>query len=203
MDVSAQAAQKAQGLIRQSRRDTATAVRRFADVIGRCDVSGMMPAWLNLDSEFALAQALRAVSRLESVHPKMRERFLGFWIKHGDAIRCSVNDDLILIDALRKLLPPYEGPGLTLYRGDSAFNRRRRTYGISWTRDKGIARDFAMGIWQTFEGGSVLLAVDAPAPAIIARDGGRDDGEQEYLVDRRRLKGILAIERFAQRPTQQ
>jgi hypothetical protein len=93
----------------QACRDTA-AVWRFVDVVARCDVSAMMPAWLNLNSQFACAQAFRAVSRLESVHPQMREKFLRFWIKHSDAIRGSVNDELILIDALRKLLPPYEGP---------------------------------------------------------------------------------------------
>ena len=38
------------------------------------------------------------------------------------------------------LLPAYTGPALTLYRGDSAWNRKRRTYGPSWSAAVELAR---------------------------------------------------------------
>jgi hypothetical protein len=73
----------------------------------------------------------------------LRALFARCWVRYGDGWRKDVNDDLLVLDVLRCLLPPYEGPGLTLYRGDSAFNRRRRTYGMSWSASRGVAADFA------------------------------------------------------------
>jgi hypothetical protein len=98
---------------------------------------------------------------------------------------------------------------LLQYRGDSAWNRRRRTYGLSWTASREIAAGFAQGIWQTFDGGSVLLETDAPTAAVMcalhlhpkALDL-RDYEEAEYLVDRRWLKKVCVIERFPQKKIQ-
>ena len=56
---------------------------------------------------------------------------------------------------------------MRLYRGDGAHNRRRRTYGLSWSVERDVADDFARGWWRDGKGGSVLLATDAPAGAII------------------------------------
>jgi hypothetical protein len=64
---------------------------------------------------------------------ELRTRFVAAWIESGDHIRCEIGDDPVLIDGLRALLPPYVGDPVRLYRGDSAWNRRRRTYGVSWT----------------------------------------------------------------------
>jgi hypothetical protein len=88
------------------------------------------------------------------------------------------------------LLPPYKGGPLRLYRGDSADNRRRRTYGLSWTQDREVAYGFANSIWRDFDGGSVVLTTLAAPEAIISRPGTRNDkyGEKEYLVDRRLVK---------------
>ena len=49
-----------------------------------------------------------------------------------------------------------------------------------------------------FRWGSVLLDALAPREAIVCAPGLLDDryGEQEYVVDRRRLKAITVIERF-------
>lgn len=105
------------------------------------------------------------------------------------------------MSALRSLLPAHSGPGLVIYRGETAFNRRRRTYGAAWTASEDVARSFATGIMQTFQGGSVLLSVFAPPDAIVCAPALLDDryGEQEYVVEWRRLTGIRVLERFPQR----
>jgi hypothetical protein len=84
------------------------------------------------------------------------------------------------------------GPAMTLFRGDSGYNRRRRTYGLSWSSDRVVAESFATGLYQTFDAGSVLLEVNAPTEAIICAPGPHDNryGESEFLVDRRCLTGV-------------
>ena len=49
----------------------------------------------------------------------------------GDALRSKINNDLLLLDLLREFLPTYTGPTLELFRGETAWNRRRRTQGMS------------------------------------------------------------------------
>src|SRR5262245_51063624 len=107
------------------------------------------------------------------------------------------------MSALWSLLPPYVGAEpLTLYRGESFRNRRRRTYGLAWTVDREVARSFASDrLWRTSKGGSILLKTIAPAAAVISAPaliGGGHPTEQEYLVDRRLLRRVEVVERFSQ-----
>jgi hypothetical protein len=123
----------------------------------------------------------------------MFEMVMSRW---GDHLR-QEGDDLALIKALRAIFPPYRSGPLRLYRGEFAFNRRRRTYGLSWTRDRSVAEGFARGYQQTFPGGSVLLETDAPAAAIIRIPRAeRYAGEREVWVDRRRLDKVRVLERY-------
>jgi hypothetical protein len=123
------------------------------------------------------------------------------WVEQGDHIRSEVDDDIVLNKALWSLLPPYIGPApLTLYQGETLWNRRRRTYGQAWTTDVKVARNAALGPFRSFEGGSVLLKTIASRQAIISAPAHGEDryGEQEYLVDRRRLERVEVVERFTQ-----
>jgi hypothetical protein len=168
--------------------------------VRRGDLPAIAGAVSALDMLCAWREGFMAVRRVTSVPSKVRERFLAIWVNHGDSIRSAVADDLVLIDGLRVLLPPYEGPAMTLYRGEGAWNRRRRTYGLSWSADRGVGESFAQGLWQTCEGGSVLLESAAPAGAIICSPAmlGTDRDEAEYLVDRRRLARVAVLQRYAQ-----
>jgi hypothetical protein len=147
-------------------------------------------------------KGMRAIAKIHDVPNEFRERFLrGPWLVLGDHIRSEVGDDLILLDGLRSLLPRYRGPTRILFRGDSIYNRQRRTYGASWTESIDVARQYAQqGFWRTFEGGSVLVTTTAPPEAIICAPAIFDDcyAEQEYIVDRRRLTGIKVVQRFSQ-----
>jgi len=102
-----------------------------------------------------------------------------------------------LIRMLRKVLPPYRGPSLTLYRGHGAFNHQHRTYGLSWSADSAVAAGFARGKWRTWEGGSVVVQSAVPARAIIAQVPD-DYEEQEFLVDHRDLGAVSVLQTLSQ-----
>jgi hypothetical protein len=83
---------------------------------------------------------MRALAN-ESASDDAREGFLSVYVSYGDSLRNQVDKDLALADGLRALLPRYNGPAITLYRGETAWNRQRRTYGLSWSAS--LARGFA------------------------------------------------------------
>jgi len=80
---------------------------------------------------FGWPRAMRSVVRIGYASDEIRQRFVPFWLESGDHIRQETGSDALLAQGLRVLLPRYAGPPLTLYRGDSARNRRRHTYGLS------------------------------------------------------------------------
>jgi hypothetical protein len=161
----------------------------LADLIGQIDYA--YDGW---------KRVFQRLARLERIKPDMRDAWLTIYIHSGEHIRCEVGDDLLLIRALRVLLPPYRGRAVTLYRGGSFYNRCRRTYGLSWTRECEVAEGFANGDWRRCVGGSVLLQTLAPPDAIICAPHRLNNryGEDEYLVDRRRLGLVTVLRRFAQ-----
>jgi hypothetical protein len=143
--------------------------------------------------------AMRAIAKSPCRSTDFRATALSVWIHYGETWRLEVDNDLVLADALRVILPPYTGPAITLYRGESARNRKRRTYGLSWTAREEIGRDFANRLCRTSEGGSVLLETIAPAGAIICAPGLIENryAEHEYVVDRRRLATIRVLKRYS------
>ena len=189
-------------VIRAERRREAEAVRAFTAAAASGCVEALFDAIGELELTGTWRQALVAVSRLQAVPPATRDTFLVIWKDHGDHIRSEANDDAALIAGLRRLLPPYTGGPMVLYRGCSAWNRRRRTYGMSWTASREVAEGFAEGMWRIFQGGSVVLAVEAPPDSIICALALLDNsyGEDEYLVDRRRLRNVRVLRRLAQEP---
>ncbi|MFZ0848223.1 MAG: hypothetical protein WAO08_03330 [Hyphomicrobiaceae bacterium] len=82
------------------------------------------------------------------------------WLQWGDRLRGEVSNG-------RVLLPKYRGPAMTLFRGETMWNRRHRTYGMSWSTDVEVASRFTNGRHRTCQGGSVVLKTRAPAEAII------------------------------------
>jgi len=180
------------------------AVRDFVQGAASANLARMQASLNSLDyGKFdggGWTRAMRTVARLKSVPSKTRKFFLRLYIDNGDHIREEC-DDLALADGLRVLLPKYRGPAMRLYRGESASNLSRRTYGLSWTRSEEVARAFAeTGPYRTFVGGSVLLEAHASENAIICAPALLADRykESEYIVDRRRLKSVRAIDRFPQ-----
>ena len=177
------------------------AVRDFVMSAASGDVPRMLDAIYDggLDYREGWPRAMRAVSRFKSVPSSIRETFLRVYIREGDHIRLQC-DDLALADGLRVLLPRYRGPARRLYRGESFRNRCRRTYGLSWSASRDVARQFANRYYRSSDGGSVLLEGFASRSAIICAPALIDDryGEEEFIVDRRRLSAVRVAERFAQ-----
>ena len=169
------------------------------------DVNGVMASLTELNRNGGCRKAYRLVARRlkgAAVGPEVARHFLDLWLNDSYPLLDDVGDDAIVGDVLRVVLPRYTGPSLTLYRGDSAFNRRRGSYGFSWSANVEVAEQFAAGIWRMSEGGSVLLQADAPAEAIICAPAlfANDYDELEYIVDRRQLRSVQVLKRYCQLP---
>src|SRR5688572_28941339 len=107
----------------------------------------------------------------------------------------QVGDNLVFVSALRLLLPAYEGPTLTLLRGDSYWNWERRSYGASWSAHREVAKSDALQARRVL-GGSVLLQASAPPEAIVFAPASGHGHEQRHMVDRRLLHEVTVVERL-------
>ena len=127
----------------------------------------------------------------------IRLSFLEAWLKSSEGLRSECDDDIVLINALWSLLPPYCGPAVQLYRGETFWNRKRRTYGISWTSNRMVAASFMHNNTQMNNTGAVLLETIAPSSAVICAPCLLSEyrNEFEYIVDRRLLKEVKVIEK--------
>jgi hypothetical protein len=112
---------------------------------------------------------------------------LWFWTADGFHISDSLMGDRILETVLKTLLPPYIGPGQTLYRGEAAERYRVGIYGMSWTSDPKVARMFAQ---LRDPPGGVVLKLDASPDMIICGPTAHsiELQEHEYLVDPRMIR---------------
>ena len=93
-------------------------------------------------------------------------------ILHPIATARILADDVVLLDALRRVLPVYSGTSVHLYRGETWADFSRQNHGMSWSRDIDIARMFARGrnALET-EGGVPIESVvppDAPREVTFA-----------------------------------
>lgn len=193
------------------RRKARRAVRDFVEGAASGNTDRMSGAFEVLDhgehGGGGWRRAFRAVSSRPAVPDATRSYFLQVFLKCGDHIRQETGDDLVYASGLRVLLPPYKGRApLRLYRGEGALNRKRRTYGLSWTNTREVARRFAeIGNYRCSVGGSVLLTTLAPRAAIICAPALLTDSysEDEYIVDRRFLSNVNVEERFAHLTTEE
>jgi hypothetical protein len=189
----------ARHIAEQNRRDRETP-RQFVRALLAGDAKALVASLGQLDDCFdGWRRAFRQCVKLESIPADMKHTMLELWRHHGDHIRNEVRDDMALVKALRVLLPAYTGPRLALYRGDSAWNRRRRTYGLSWSASQAVAEAFADGLlWRSCRGGASCLQADVPPEAIICAPALLADGygEEEYVVDRRHLRSVAVLRRY-------
>jgi hypothetical protein len=119
---------------------------------------------------------------------------LSFWHEHGFHIADSLKADRIIVDVLRRFLPPYTGIGLTLYRGELELRHKESSYGISWTCNLHTARVFASRREQ-LEGPGVVLKMQTSPEMIVAAptDHSHYLGEDEYVVDTRLVRAVCVI----------
>ena len=176
-----------------------TSIARFVTAVSSSDSAAIFDSFVQCRAQGTLRRALMKPPSLPPMAAAARRDFREFCRTYGDSLRNDVGDDIVLIRALRALLPAYRGGPVTLFRGEGAKNRKRRAYGMSWTTVRAVAEHHAKGWWRTSRGGSVVLKVAAVAASIIASLKGFDRfAEREYLVDRRFLTNVHVIERYSQ-----
>jgi len=153
-------------------------------------------------NDWSLEESLPIIKTLTRGCPlpaSASDRFHSLWTVTGHRIRERLANDDLLGDTLRALLPRYEGPSLTLYRGENAERWEQGVVGFAWTQDIEVATMFARGLQALQGGGGVLLTVEASSEAVIAEPNDHSRnwlGEGEYVVDSRHLDDIRVIERF-------
>jgi hypothetical protein len=175
------------------------AIAKFVQGARTGDVGLTREALAAADAAGCLPGLIRAAGRLGSVPAITRDGFVWPWAEFGDSLRDAAGTDLELINALWVMLPPYQGPLIRLFRGESADNRKHRRYGACWSSKREVAEIFASERASHYTNGTVLLETDAPADAIISATHllHNDFGEFEHVVDRRRLTSVRVLKRFA------
>jgi hypothetical protein len=189
-----------QRFLRDDNRLPRQAAKTFSDGMRDGDPLKIAESLKLLSLTGAWRETFTVCARLTTVAAEAKVRFAEIWHQNGEYIRDQVNDELVLIRGLRKLLPACSGSPLTLFRGESMFNRQRRSYGLLWSTRVDEAERSADGMCRTVDGGSVVLRVEAPASAIFhaPTHDGKDDEHAEYLVDRSQLRDVQVIRRFSQ-----
>lgn len=185
--------------LREIRRNEREASDAFRSAVAAGDRAAFVQALRSVEMTGSWRRAFEACREL-SAPASFRKWFLGLWQSDGDSLRTEVGDDLVLIDALRAMLPKYRGSALTIYRGDSWENRRRRTYGLSWSTERPVGDVFARDRRSKYVCGTVLLTAEAPPEAVLcltASHSRQFREECEVLVDRRRLSRVRVLARYA------
>jgi hypothetical protein len=183
----------------EEERVKAETINAFREAVRKSDLEGFVNSFCDIagNNPYLLERAFKAIRNLPPPSIDIRQAFVWAWLEWGDGLRSQITNDVVLLDALWKLLPPYEGPRITLYRGELFANRRRRSYGMSWTKYRDMGEGYAKRDCYG-SGGSVLLETIAEPGAIIcACPRSEDKGEGEFVVDRRRLGKVRVLERFS------
>jgi hypothetical protein len=144
-------------------------------------------------------EALARLKTGQSPNQKLGCFLVSFWITYGiSSIPKALKENLVeLIEAFKFLLPPYIGPGLTLYRGELESRHIMNVYGISWTPILDVAKMYA-DRRDDDEGAGVVLKIEATPDMIVASLQQFSDHtsylvENEYLIDPRTISGRVSI----------
>jgi hypothetical protein len=186
--------------IAQQRCNDKRAGKLLAEACASGDVAAFLEAvdYVNSFTSDGWEHAMRQIAR-GSVHPSIAAVFLPVWTEHK-SIASRVDSVGSLVAALRKLLPPYQGSARRLFRGEGRSTWKRRAYGLSWTEDISTAEKFATDLRQFASGGSLIIEALVPADAIICSFDaiGSHYEEKEFLIDRRKLRGVKIVREFPQ-----
>ena len=151
-----------------------------------------------IDAADLWPEAVASMCQLNNPHLLIQTGFHSYWTERGFRVRAAVANDAIMIDALRILLPVYQGLGQSLYRGENLDRWLANNIGFGWSLDREIGRMFGEGLAASEGTGGILLSADAPREAIIAGPNAHSEtlGESEFIVDPRLLQNIREIERY-------
>ena len=149
------------------------------------------------------ASTLKAVFEALAIAPSpslaVKQAFQSAWVTQGLRLREAFAIDPILPGLLANLLPGYDGPAVEIYRGERTSNYQLGAYGPSWSSKKSVAECFARGLNKCPKTGGVVLRTVAQPSAILAdlTIASHRSDEAEYVVDRRGLENVEAVEFYA------
>jgi hypothetical protein len=178
------------------------AIQRFLWYLPRGDQQGLEAACKALIHQKCLSEALMRCMHGDRPNIHKIKSLLSLWNTYGLwSIPQSLGNDLaVFTDAIRYFAPPYEGPPIILYRGQSRSRYEQGIFGIAWTARVAIAKQFS-GIRDT-EG--VVLELNASPDLIVVHvpdfistcktnPNSGVEYEDEYLVDPRALTGRVRV----------
>ena len=175
--------------------DKDRAIREFHTFLQAGDDNGVEAARLAIKRHGCWHEALSPILQFPGPDESIGQRVFALWISYGFGIARSMNDNhLIIAEVLKHLLPPYKGPGLTLYRGQSKAHYDEHWYGFSWTPKLESARNYSA--WHRKDGcHGVVLRIDATPEMIVAAPNEHSSGigDYEYVLDPKLLKGISVV----------
>ena len=172
----------------------------MACVTGKNAETVLGPGGLGALTEHKLwTEAAAGIARLDAVHRDAQHVFLNTWKRVGYLLRGYVGDDDAFFAMLRKLLPAYDGPAQTLYRGQ----RKGEVPQPSWTRSEHIACKVALygtanvepvrlvarppkGVPRFADG--IVLTARVRASRIISAPCLRGEREGEFVLDVRAIE---------------
>jgi hypothetical protein len=104
-------------------------------------VDALSPSGFSLlDAHGLWPEAMKRIAKIRRPHPKALIKTQRVWHLYNWSLRRLVRNDDALIAGLKVLLPRYNGPPLTLYRGQGYGQQ----IGLSWTHNYEVARKFAL-----------------------------------------------------------
>src|SRR5271156_4836116 len=83
-------------------------LRKFESALIAADLDALCELCPKIDEAFIWPRAWRRVAHLkQELSGDVKRFFLAAWAQYGDHLRQEAGSDLLLIEALRRLLPPY------------------------------------------------------------------------------------------------
>jgi hypothetical protein len=178
---------------------TGEACACFKRYLFRKDRAGLEAVIRALDRLDCWSQAVHQL-RLSRPTETHAQTLVSFWIERGlYSIPMGLRDDMPdLIDAFRRFIQPYQGPTVTLYRGELETRYAKGVCGIAWTTSLRTAEMFARRRVPLQEGPGVVLKIEATAEVIVAdlkqfSTHATNIGEDEYIVDPRLIQDMISV----------
>jgi len=126
--------------------------------------------------------------------PALKKAFHTVWIERGKFIREQLANDQNLTKLLALCMPTYDGPGLTVFRGENEHRFNSGDIGFCWSEEIETAKLFASGL-NACNGRGLIIKAYAPPEAIYSgpNDHSRYIDEHEVTLNPRLITGIKVI----------